>query len=67
MTNMEYIEATKEEIEKAKECCKTLNCEGCPLKESDYCIEQIKSDHIMMRLELYGQQRKSNETGKILV
>lgn len=40
--NMEYVEATKEEIEKAKECCKTLNCGECPLKKSDYCTEQIK-------------------------
>ena len=40
---MEYVETTKEEIEEAKECCKTLNCGDCPLKESDYCTEQIES------------------------
>ena len=41
---MEFIEeVTKEEIEKARECCKTLNCGECPLKEADYCVEQLKA------------------------
>ena len=53
---MEYIEATKEEIEKAKEDCKTLNCEECPLKESDYCIEQIKALEYTMSDSMYWQE-----------
>lgn len=26
----------------AKECCKTLNCENCPLRNEDWCVELWK-------------------------
>ena len=40
---MEYVEVTEKEIEEAKECCKTLKCEICPLFESSYCVEQLEN------------------------
>ena len=30
-----------EDYRKATECCKTFDCENCPIKEKDYCQELL--------------------------
>ena len=40
-----------EDYRKATECCKTLDCENCPIKEKDYCqelldFEKYKREHL---------------------
>lgn len=35
---------SEEEYNKANECCKTLNCVECPLREKSWCQELLEGE-----------------------